>query len=122
MSARTVISVDPKLCRSIPEIDAEPGPEQVTLFRRTGVAVVRGLLSREETDRIRDAFMDVNGNGVIPSRNADLQAFSGKAACERQVQLSRLPARGYGRSSDASKRRYRIGSRWHPNISSLRSR
>jgi phytanoyl-CoA hydroxylase len=59
------VDIDPAVSGQIVELDAQPTPDQVTAFRLSGVGVVRGLLSVEETQTIRDAYMAAAADGPI---------------------------------------------------------
>lgn len=61
----TLLQIDKSLTRSIPEVDHTPTPDQIDLFRRSGVGVVRGLLAPEEIERIREAYMEASEGGPI---------------------------------------------------------
>lgn len=59
------LSLDPSLTDLIPELNHQPGAEQISLFRRSGVGVVRGLLGETEVETIREAFMKEAEKGPL---------------------------------------------------------
>lgn len=60
-----LMHIDSSLAGAIPEIAPVPTPEQISLFRRSGVGVVRGLFETDEITRIRDAFMEAAKAGPV---------------------------------------------------------
>lgn len=65
MSRTLTLSIDSTLAGRIPELCSPPSEEHVSLFRRTGVGVVRGLLNADEIERVRHAFMYALQDGPI---------------------------------------------------------
>jgi ectoine hydroxylase-related dioxygenase (phytanoyl-CoA dioxygenase family) len=65
MSTASSISIDLRLSTHIPELHGQPDPDEISLFRRSGVGVVRGLFSAKEVASIRDAFMAAAEEGPL---------------------------------------------------------
>jgi hypothetical protein len=65
MGSPATFSIDRTLATTIPELSLDPSPAEVEIFRRTGVGVVRGLLTRDEVDEILSVYMDAVADGPV---------------------------------------------------------
>ena len=65
MSNQATFTIDQSLTSSIPELGRSPSPAEIDSFRRTGVGVVRGLLSKDEVTRILDVYMSAVADGPV---------------------------------------------------------
>ncbi len=65
MSMHDRFPIDLSLPTEIPELHQVPEADEVSLFRRSGVGVVRGMFSLAEVEMIRAAFMDAAETGPV---------------------------------------------------------
>lgn len=65
MSNHATFTIDQSLTSSIPELGLSPSPAEIESFRRTGVGVVRGLLTKDEVGSILDVYMSAVADGPV---------------------------------------------------------
>ena len=90
MISEAPFTIDPDIASSIPEIGLRPTADEVSLFRRSGVGVVRGLLEADEVEKILDDYMTAVADGPVEGVSEARTPGSGKAPSDPLVRYPRM--------------------------------